>query len=158
MRKRRIEKVISASAKKYDLVVFSGGTSVGNKDFGYEVVNRLGEVFVRGVAIKPGKPVLFGTVGKCGVFGMPGYPTSCLLTAELFLAPAVRRLAHSDHHDRVRLPAKLGHEIKQDKTKQQIVPVRIDGTDWPGAHSKAAAISPACRRVSASFGSKPATG
>ncbi len=121
-----LEKVISASAKKYDLVVFSGGTSVGNKDFGYEVVNRLGEVFVRGVAIKPGKPVLFGTVGKCGVFGMPGYPTSCLLTAELFLAPAVRRLAHSDHHDRVRLPAKLGHEIKQDKTKQQIVPVRID--------------------------------
>ncbi|MCQ3951138.1 MAG: hypothetical protein DPW14_15125 [Planctomycetes bacterium] len=65
-------------------------------------------------------------VGNCGVFGMPGYPTSCLLTAELFLAPAVRKLAHNGDTSRVRLSAKLGHEIKQDKTKQQIVPVRVD--------------------------------
>jgi molybdenum cofactor synthesis domain-containing protein len=124
-----LNKVISDGAKKYDLIVFSGGTSVGNKDFGYEVVNKLGDVFVRGVAIKPGKPVLFGTVGKCGVFGMPGYPTSCLLTAELFLAPAIRRLAHGDDHSAYRRAAKLGHEIKQDKTKQQLVPVRIDEND-----------------------------
>ncbi|MBP9891670.1 MAG: molybdopterin molybdotransferase MoeA [Planctomycetes bacterium] len=122
-------KVISQSVKKFDLIVFSGGTSVGNKDFGYEVVSSLGDVYVRGVAIKPGKPVLFGTVGKCGVFGMPGYPTSCLLTAELFLAPAVRRLAHTDDHHKARRQAKLGHEIKQDKTKQQLVPVRIDEND-----------------------------
>lgn len=122
-------KVISQSVKKFDLIVFSGGTSVGNKDFGYEVVSSLGDVYVRGVAIKPGKPVLFGTVGKCGVFGMPGYPTSCLLTAELFLAPAVRRLAHTNDHHKARRQAKLGHEIKQDKTKQQLVPVRIDEND-----------------------------
>ena len=122
-------KVVSQSARKFDLIVFSGGTSVGNKDFGFEVVNKLGDVYVRGVAIKPGKPVLFGTVGKCGVFGMPGYPTSCLLTAELFLAPAVRRLAHTDDHHKARRAAKLGHEIKQDKTKQQLVPVRIDEND-----------------------------
>lgn len=125
-----LKKVISQSARKFDLIVFSGGTSVGNKDFGYEVVNKIGDVYVRGVAIKPGKPVLFGTVGKCGVFGMPGYPTSCLLTAELFLAPAVRRLAHTDDHHKPRRQAKLGHEIKQDKTKQQLVPVRIDENDF----------------------------
>lgn len=121
-----LRKVIASGARKYDLIVFSGGTSVGNKDFGAEVIDHLGDVYVRGVAIKPGKPVLFGVVGNCGVFGMPGYPTSCLLTAELFLAPAVRKLAHNEDTSRVRLSAKLGHEIKQDKTKQQIVPVRVD--------------------------------
>lgn len=128
-----LKKVISDGSSKYDLIVFSGGTSVGAKDFANDVVASLGRVHVHGVAIKPGKPVLFGTVDKCGIFGMPGYPTSCLLTAKLFLAPAVRRLAHNGHYQRRGRLVRLGHEVKQDKTKQLLLPVTVDDHDV--AHS-----------------------
>jgi molybdopterin molybdotransferase len=128
-----LRKVISDGSSKYDLIVFSGGTSVGARDFANDVVGEVGKVHVHGVAIKPGKPVLFGTVNKCGVFGMPGYPTSCLLTAKLFLAPAVGKLAHRDSIERPKLPVRLGHEVKQDKTKQLLLPVSVDDEGF--AHS-----------------------
>jgi molybdopterin biosynthesis enzyme len=60
---------------------------------------------------------------------MPGYPTSCLLTAKLFLAPAVRRLAHNHSHERSRKVVTLGHEVKQDKTKLLLLPVIVDDHD-----------------------------
>jgi len=124
-----LTKALKAAAEKYDLIVFSGGTSVGARDYAREAVGELGTVHVHGVAIKPGKPVLFGTIGKCGVFGMPGYPTSCLLTAKLFLSPAIRRLAHNHFHERRKKVVTLGHEVKQDKTKQLLLPVRVDDHD-----------------------------
>lgn len=124
-----LKKVVMEASKQYDAIVFSGGTSVGAHDFANEVVGALGHVHVHGVAIKPGKPVLFGSVGRCAVFGMPGYPTSCLLTAKLFLAPAVRRMAHNHSLDRAQRNVTLGHEVKQDKTKQILLPVKIDDHD-----------------------------
>ena len=124
-----LKTVLTEAAGKYDLVVFSGGTSVGARDYAREAVAELGRVHVHGVAIKPGKPVLFGSIKKCGVFGMPGYPTSCLLTAKLFLAPAIRHLAHNHFHERRKKMVTLGHEIKQDKTKQLLLPVRVDDHD-----------------------------
>lgn len=122
-------KVVKDASTRFDAIVFSGGTSVGARDFAEEVVGALGHVHVHGVAIKPGKPVLFGTVGKCAVFGLPGYPTSCLLTAKLFLAPALRRMAHVTGLDRPHKNVTLGHEVKQDKTKQILLPVRVDDQD-----------------------------
>ncbi|MCF6227160.1 MAG: molybdopterin molybdotransferase MoeA [Planctomycetes bacterium] len=121
-----LKKVLVDGSKKYDLIVFSGGTSVGQRDFAAEVVADAGKIYVHGVAIKPGKPVLFGQIGKCGVFGMPGYPTSCLLTAKLFLAPAIRKLSHNINHERRKKMVKLGHEVKQNKTKQLLLPVNVD--------------------------------
>ena len=124
-----LTKALSEAAAQYDLVVFSGGTSVGARDYAREAVAELGRVLVHGVAVKPGKPVLFGMIKKCGVFGMPGYPTSCLLTAKLFLAPAIRWLAHNRFHERRKKIVTLGHEVKQDKTKQLLLPVSVDDHD-----------------------------
>ena len=124
-----LKKVLTDGCAKYDLIVFSGGTSVGARDYAREAVEEVGKVYVHGVAIKPGKPLLFGKVKKCGVFGMPGYPTSCLLTAKLFLAPAIRHLAHNHFHERRKKIVTLGHEVKQDKTKQLLLPVRVDDHD-----------------------------
>lgn len=124
-----LKKVLREASAKYDLIVFSGGTSVGARDYAREAVADVGKVHVHGVAIKPGKPVLFGMIKKCGVFGMPGYPTSCLLTAKLFISPAIRHLAHNHFHERRKKVVTLGHEIKQDKTKQLLMPVRVDDHD-----------------------------
>ena len=76
-----------------DLLVFSGGSSVGRRDLILDVIAAKGEVLFHGIAVKPGKPTAFGRIGGKLVFGMPGYPTSCLSNAYILLAPALRRIA-----------------------------------------------------------------
>ena len=78
---------------QHDLIVFSGGSSVGERDLILDVIRRRGEVRFHGIAVKPGKPTLFGMVEGTPVFGMPGYPTSCLSNAYILLVPALRRMA-----------------------------------------------------------------
>ena len=76
-----------------DLLVFSGGSSVGERDLILDLLAARGEVIFHGIAVKPGKPTAFGTVAGKLFFGMPGYPTSCLSNAYILLAPALRRVA-----------------------------------------------------------------
>jgi len=72
-----------------DIVVTTGGSSVGERDLLPDVVSELGEVHVRGVGIKPGHPVGFGAVEGTPVLMLPGYPVSCLVNAVQFLRPAI---------------------------------------------------------------------
>ena len=77
-----------------DVMVFSGGSSVGERDLILDVVAARGEMLFHGIAVKPGKPTAFGRIEGKLFFGMPGYPTSCLSNSYMLLAPALRRLAH----------------------------------------------------------------
>jgi len=90
-----------------DLLVFSGGSSVGERDLTLDVIQRKGEILFHGIAVKPGKPTVFGTIGGTPVLGMPGYPTSCLSNAYMLLVPVLRRQARlPTHHFRtVSVPA-----------------------------------------------------
>ena len=72
-----------------DIVVTTGGTSVGERDLVPSVVDELGSMLVHGVSIKPGHPVGFGRVHETPVLTLPGYPVSCLVTAVQFLRPAI---------------------------------------------------------------------
>jgi len=81
------------SAVKEDLVVFSGGSSVGEKDMIMDVLQDMGELLFHGIAVKPGKPTALGKIGKTAVLGMPGYPTSCLSNAYMILVPMLRKMA-----------------------------------------------------------------
>ncbi|TLZ83683.1 MAG: molybdopterin molybdotransferase MoeA, partial [Methanobacteriota archaeon] len=76
-----------------DFVVFSGGSSVGERDIVVDVVKSLGDILFHGVAVKPGKPTSLGRVDGKPVLGLPGYPTSCLINGYLLLAPMLRRMA-----------------------------------------------------------------
>jgi molybdopterin molybdotransferase len=76
-----------------DMLVFSGGSSVGERDLILDVLLAKGEVLFHGIAVKPGKPTVFGRIGGKPVLGMPGYPTSCLSNAYMLLVPILRRLA-----------------------------------------------------------------
>jgi len=73
----------------HDIVVTTGGSSVGDRDVVPEVVGELGEVFVHGVALKPGHPVALGAVEGTPVLMLPGYPVACIVNAVQFLRPAV---------------------------------------------------------------------
>ena len=78
----------------HDVFVFSGGSSVGERDLILDVLQHRGEVLFHGIAVKPGKPTVFGRIDGTPVLGMPGYPTSCLSNAYMLLVPILRRLAH----------------------------------------------------------------
>lgn len=81
------EAVEKAAAGPYDMVCIIGGSSAGSKDFAKPVISSLGEVYVHGVTMMPGKPVLFGKVGQVPVFGIPGYPVAAIVAFEQFSGP-----------------------------------------------------------------------
>lgn len=78
---------LAAFLTSCDLVLISGGSSMGEKDYTKEVINSLGDpgVFVHGVSMKPGKPTIIGKVGNKAVFGLPGQPVSALMVYEILV-------------------------------------------------------------------------
>jgi molybdopterin molybdotransferase len=88
-----------------DAILTSGGVSVGDFDYVKVVLDRLGDMHWWQVAVKPAKPLAFGTVGSTPVFGLPGNPVSAMVSFELFARPALRQMTgHRDLY-RPELPA-----------------------------------------------------
>ena len=115
-----------------DLLVFSGGSSVGERDLILDVIAQKGEVLFHGIAVKPGKPTAFGVVRGKLVFGMPGYPTSCLSNAYMLLVPVLRRMAHLPVHRLRSMTVPLGQRIVSTTGRHQFYTVRIvDGVALP---------------------------
>jgi putative molybdopterin biosynthesis protein len=91
-----LEQALSRAASENDIVLIIAGSSAGSEDYTAEIIRRTGKVLVHGIAIKPGHPAVLGLVeppgtGAVPVIGMPGYPVSCSLVAELFLEPYLSR-------------------------------------------------------------------
>jgi len=103
------------AASVADMIVLSGGSSAGERDVLVDVLEEMGEVCFHGVQIKPGKPTIFGKLGDIPVFGMPGYPTSCLTNGYVFLVDAIRKMAHlpprRDYTVRVPLAKKYAAQL-----------------------------------------------
>src|SRR6187401_1046459 len=126
-----LERAIDACAS-CDVLVFSGGSSVGERDLILDVIGRKGEIVFHGIAVKPGKPTVFGTINGKPMFGMPGYPTSCLSNAYMLLVPALLSIARlaPRHTQTVSLP--LGQRIVSTTGRHQFYTVKIvDGEAMP---------------------------
>jgi molybdenum cofactor synthesis domain-containing protein len=114
-----------ARAGGCDILVFSGGSSVGERDFVIDALRRHGEVIFHGVAIKPGKPTVFGRIGHAPVLGLSGYPTSCLSNAHLFLLPLLRATARLPNWEPMRVTLPLARRITSSPGRIQFYMVRI---------------------------------
>ena len=115
-----------------DVLVFSGGSSVGERDLILDVLLQRGEVLFHGVAVKPGKPTVFGHVSGKPVLGMPGYPTSCLSNGYMLLVPMLRRMARLPEHRPQTIRVPLARRIVSTTGRHQFYTVRIaDGTAVP---------------------------
>jgi len=88
-----IERIFRAALAKADALITSGGVSVGEHDFVKSVLERLGEVNFWRVAMKPGKPQAYGISDGKPIFGLPGNPVSSLVVFELFVRPALLKMA-----------------------------------------------------------------
>lgn len=88
----RIQAALEQAARECDLLLVGAGTSAGRDDGTAAAIRSLGEVCVHGVAIRPGKPVVLGTIGAKPVVGVPGYPVSGILVLEELVRPVIDRL------------------------------------------------------------------
>ena len=121
-----------SGARVHDVVVFSGGSSVGERDLILDVLRRQGDVLFHGVAVKPGKPTIFGRIDATPVFGMPGYPTSCLSNAYMMLVPFVRKMARLPRWEPATVDAPLARRIVSTTGRHQFYTVRlVDGRAEP---------------------------
>lgn len=115
-----------------DVVIFSGGSSVGDRDLVIDLVQKRGRVVFHGVAVKPGKPTLFAMIGDKPVFGMPGNPTSCLSNAYILLAPFLRSTARLPVYEPRTVHARLARTIVSQAGRHQFYTVRLeDGVAVP---------------------------
>jgi molybdopterin molybdotransferase len=128
-------------ASRHDVGVFSGGSSVGARDIFADVVEDLGEVLFHGLQVKPGKPTLFGVVEGTPIFGMPGYPTSCLSNAYIFLAPALRKLARLPPREPRVVRARMGSRIVSSSGREQFLTVRLEDGVAHTVYKKSGAIT-----------------
>jgi len=109
-----------------DIIVFSGGSSVGERDLTVDAIVSRGEMIFHGVAIRPGKPTAFATVRGTPFFGLPGNPTSCLSQAYVLLVPFLRATARLPPHQPVTLRVPLGRRIDSKPGRHQIYAVRLE--------------------------------
>jgi molybdopterin molybdotransferase len=118
------------SGRGLEVLLTTGGASVGEKDFMRAVLASLGaeERFWR-IAIKPGKPVLHGVWEGTRVFGLPGNPTSALVTFELFVRPLLRRLQGLPDEGLVQVPARAAVPLKKAAGLRHFLRARVESRD-----------------------------
>jgi len=124
---------VSLALKKYDVVVLTGGVSMGTYDFVPKIFEKAGiEILFRTIALQPGKPTLFGKKDDKRIFGLPGNPVSSFTTFELLVKPLLWKMMGVAEPVR-KLPMPLGVEYKRKRTdRMQWIPVRInEGKVYP---------------------------
>jgi len=91
-RRDAVSEALLEASNIADLVLTSGGVSVGEADYVTETLGKLGEISFWRMAMKPGKPLAFGRLGKAVFFGLPGNPVSAMATYYQFVLPAIRKM------------------------------------------------------------------
>jgi molybdopterin molybdotransferase len=138
---------IAAALKEgtaYDLIVTTGGSSVGRRDLLPEVVASMGRVLVHGVAIKPGRPVAMGLIETDGkrtpIVCLPGYPAACAIDSMVFVDPAVKKLGHLPAAKYRTEKAVLSRKIASEAGYRTYTRVSVEGGTATPLRTKGAGI------------------
>jgi len=127
-----LRRLVVDALKEADALVTSGGVSVGTHDLVKPLLESLGTVHVGRVKLKPGKPFTFATLADHRVaFGLPGFPVSSLVTFEVFVRPALRKMQGFAQLHRPTLAVRLAYDAKPtaDRTEYQRVLLRREGRE-----------------------------
>jgi molybdopterin molybdotransferase len=138
-----LRKLVVEALREVEVLVTSGGVSVGTHDHVKPLLETLGTVHIGRVKLKPGKPFTFATVpvsaphppGGAGAFklafGLPGFPVSSLVTFEVFVRPALRKMQGFADLQRPTLPVRLAYDARAtaDRTEYQRVTLRREGRE-----------------------------
>ncbi len=118
------EYILRSIIDRCDMVLLSGGTSVGIKDFTAEILQKMGTVLVHGIAVKPGKPTIIADVARKIVFGLPGNPLAAFFIFHLVVKRAIDTMYR--HCENYKIEKKiLFSSISSNHGREEYIPVRI---------------------------------
>lgn len=123
--KELLKKKILEGVEKSDIMIISGGSSLGTEDLTQSVVEDLGRVLVHGIAVKPGKPVIIGQIKGKVFVGLPGYPTSALSDFHILVKPAVQLMLEMEEV-RNFVEAKLARKIVSTTGRYEFLAVKLE--------------------------------
>lgn len=112
---------VRQAASRHDVIITTGGASVGEADFIHEVLATCGQINFWKIAIKPGKPLAFGNIGNCYFFGLPGNPVSAAVTFQQVVAPALHVLSGAGAYQPLRFKAIATSAFKKSPGRQEFV-------------------------------------
>jgi putative molybdopterin biosynthesis protein len=128
-RRELLRAAVESALEAHDIVVINAGSSAGSEDYTAAILAELGEVATHGVAIRPGHPAILAVAGGKPALGLPGYPVSTALTAELFLRPLVYRLQGLQPPARPTMPAVISRKLLSPMGEDEFVRVTLGQVD-----------------------------
>ncbi|MBF0404170.1 MAG: molybdopterin biosynthesis protein [Nitrospirae bacterium] len=120
-----IKAAVSEAVRVHDLVLIIAGSSAGSRDYTSTVIKDLGQCILHGVNIKPGRPLILGTIGRCAVAGVPGYPVSAYITIDLFIKPLIQKWLGLSAQAVETIPAVIGRTISSAIGQEEFVRVKV---------------------------------
>lgn len=127
-----------------DVLLVSGGTSVGEKDNMPRVVAEMGEILVHGLAVKPGKPTIIGEIEGKAVFGLPGNPVAAFFVFDYLMKPLLLGL-QGNRVETGQSAARLTRAVSSNHGREEFILVRLDGNEAEPVPSKSGLISTVSR-------------
>ena len=139
--RQTISDALQSCLAKADAVLISGGSSAGTRDMTVSILDELGEVYFHGIAMKPGKPTIFGMADGKPVFGLPGHPLASYFVFRLIVAEYLRTLLHTPADKPLR-SARLAANVPSNHGREEYICVRIgDNGEAVPLHTKSGVIS-----------------
>jgi len=120
-----IKQTVLRALDENDMVMVNAGSSAGTEDYTVHILREIGEVFIHGVAMKPGKPVILGKACGKPVIGIPGYPVSAYLAVENFVYPVLRSFTGRREPAGKRIKAVLSRRLVSSLKHREYVRVRV---------------------------------
>ncbi len=118
-----------------DLIITTGGVSVGEEDHVKPAVEKLGKLSLWRIKVKPGKPLAFGHIGKSAFIGLPGNPVSAMVTFFLFAQPFIKKMQGMSNYKNQPIQVQTNFYWLKPKPRREFVRVRLDHTTMPASAS-----------------------
>ncbi|RPD89540.1 molybdopterin molybdenumtransferase MoeA [Neisseria weixii] len=122
------EAALAAAAEQFDVVITSGGASVGEADYLKQAIEHIGSLAMHTLAVKPGKPFAWGHIGKCKIFILPGNPVATFATSNMLLLPVLNKLAgkQAKHWHLPKITAKAAFQTKKAIKRREFLRVALE--------------------------------
>jgi len=117
--------VDDAADSDFQIVLILGGSSAGSEDYARTVIDDLGEVYVHGVTMMPGKPVLIGAIKETPVYGIPGYPVSAIIAFEQFVSPLISMMLGQPEKERPKAQVELTRKVASKLGVEEFLRVKL---------------------------------
>ena len=121
----KIKASLNKATETFDIILIIAGSSAGSKDFTYKVIDECGQVFVHGVAIRPGHPVVLGVSNSAPVVGLPGYPASASTTSELFVKTLIKEFTGEFFDEGDFVQAKIARKVHSPMGDEEFLRVTV---------------------------------